>query len=124
LRGWAHESAALNHLAPFLLTNLLLDRLTASAPARVVTVSSGAEDQSALFRVLVPLMRPFMKTTAQGAATSIYVASSAEVEGVTGEYFVNSKRKKSARRSYDTAAASRLRQVSSDLVHLASESST
>ena len=34
---------ALNHLAPFLLTNLLLERLTASAPARVVTVSSGAQ---------------------------------------------------------------------------------
>jgi retinol dehydrogenase 14 len=34
---------ALNHLAPFLLTNLLLERLTSSAPARVVTVSSGAQ---------------------------------------------------------------------------------
>jgi NAD(P)-dependent dehydrogenase (short-subunit alcohol dehydrogenase family) len=33
---------ALNHLAPFLLTSLLLDRLTASASARIVTVSSGA----------------------------------------------------------------------------------
>jgi NAD(P)-dependent dehydrogenase (short-subunit alcohol dehydrogenase family) len=33
---------ALNYLAPFLLTNLLLDRLTASAPARIVSVSSGA----------------------------------------------------------------------------------
>jgi NAD(P)-dependent dehydrogenase (short-subunit alcohol dehydrogenase family) len=33
---------ALNHLAPYLLTNLLLDRLRQSAPARVVTVSSHA----------------------------------------------------------------------------------
>jgi retinol dehydrogenase 12 len=33
---------AVNHLAPFLLTNLLLERLTASAPARIVTVASQA----------------------------------------------------------------------------------
>jgi NAD(P)-dependent dehydrogenase (short-subunit alcohol dehydrogenase family) len=36
---------ALNHLAPFLLTNLLWDRLAGSAPARVVTVSSNAQAQ-------------------------------------------------------------------------------
>jgi retinol dehydrogenase 14 len=49
---WAHRHVtadglehtfALNHLAPFLLTSLLLERLKASAPARVVTVSSGAQ---------------------------------------------------------------------------------
>ena len=49
---WAHRHTtvdglertfALNHLAPFLLTSLLLERLKASAPARVVTVSSGAQ---------------------------------------------------------------------------------
>ena len=39
---------ALNHLAPFLLTNLLLDRLTASAPARIVTVSSGAQSMGTI----------------------------------------------------------------------------
>src|ERR1700745_2565128 len=47
---WAHRHVtadglertfALNHLAPFLLTSLLLDRLTARAPAPIVTVSSG-----------------------------------------------------------------------------------
>ena len=39
---------AVNHLAPFLLTNLLLDRLERSAPARVVTVSSNAHATGAL----------------------------------------------------------------------------
>jgi NAD(P)-dependent dehydrogenase (short-subunit alcohol dehydrogenase family) len=34
---------ALNHLAPFLLTHLLIDRLVESAPARIVTVSSDAQ---------------------------------------------------------------------------------
>ena len=171
---------ALNHLAPFLLTNLLLDRLLASAPARVVTVSSGAhttgrldfddlqgaqrysgpraynasklanvmfiyelarrlqgsgvtatvlhpgvvrtafgaEDQSAFFTAILPLARPFMKSTAQGAATSIYLASSAQVAGVTGQYFADSKPRKSAKSSYDTVAAGRLWRVSSDLVGL------
>jgi retinol dehydrogenase-14 len=36
------ETFALNHLAPFLLTNLLLDRLAAGAPARIVNVASAA----------------------------------------------------------------------------------
>jgi retinol dehydrogenase-14 len=54
---WAHRHAtadglehtfALNHLAPFLLTNLLLERLKASAPARIVTVSSRAQAMGAI----------------------------------------------------------------------------
>ena len=60
-------------------------------------------------------MRPFMKTPAQGAATSIYLASSPEVEGITGRYFANRKPKTSNKASYDTTAA-RLWQVSADLV--------
>jgi retinol dehydrogenase-14 len=39
---------AVNHLAPFLLTNLVLDRLKASNPARVVTVASDAHRGSSI----------------------------------------------------------------------------
>ncbi|MGO8729895.1 MAG: SDR family oxidoreductase [Streptosporangiaceae bacterium] len=169
---------AVNHLAPFLLTSLLLGRLKQSAPARVVTVSSnmqaigridfddlqgersysgaraynqsklanvlftyelarrlqatsvtanalhpgvvstsfGAEDPGAVQRVLLPFMRPFMKTPAQGAVTSINLATAPGLEQVTGCYFANRKPRKSSKRSYDKAAAARLWQVSTDLV--------
>jgi retinol dehydrogenase 14 len=174
---------AVNHLAPFLLTNLLSDRLKESVPARVVTVSSGAqgmgrinfddlqgedgysgqraynqsklanvmftyelayrlevadvtanvlhpgvvrtafgaEDMSPMYRVLTPLARPFMKSPEKGAATSIYLASSPEVQRVTGRYFANCKPKTSNKLSYDTAAAARLWQVSEQLVGLTAE---
>src|ERR687894_2416746 len=135
---------AVNHLAPFLLTNLLLDRMTESAPARVVTVSSYAQAQgridfedlqgereysgaraysqsklanvlftyelarrlqgtgvtanclhpgavrtnfgsgvSGVFGFMVRVLRPLMISSEKGAETSIYLASSPEVEGVS-----------------------------------------
>jgi retinol dehydrogenase-14 len=172
---------AVNHLAAFLLTDLLLERLKASAPARVVTVSSGAqslgtidfgdlqgerkysgqtaynqsklasvmftyelarrldgtgvtatvlhpgvvstefgaEDPSRILKFLVPFYRPFMKTPQQGAATSIYLASSPKVAGVTGGYFAKGKRQISSKASYDQEAATRLWRVSAGLVGLA-----
>jgi len=188
---WAHRHVtgdglehtfALNHLAPFLLTNLLWDRLLASAPARVITVSSGAqamgridfddlqgernwsgqraynqsklanvmftyelarrlegtgvtatvlhpgvvrtafgaEDPAGWQRLFLPLVRPWLKSPAQGAETPIYLASSPEVAGVTGRYFANRKPKTSNRASYDTEAQARLWRVSADLVGLTS----
>ena len=68
----------------------------------VVRSGFGAEDPSRIFKVLVPLWRPFMKTPEQGAATSVYLASSPEVEGVTGTYFANGRPQRSSKRSYDS----------------------
>ena len=45
--GYEHVFAV-NHLAPFLLTNLLRPKLAASAPARVITVSSDAHTAARL----------------------------------------------------------------------------
>jgi NAD(P)-dependent dehydrogenase (short-subunit alcohol dehydrogenase family) len=171
---------ALDYLAPFLLTNLLLDRLKQSAPARVVTVASnahttgridfddlqsersysgsraysqsklgnvlftyelarrlqatsvtanalhpgvvstsfGAEDPGGVQRLFVPFVRPFLKTPVQGAATSILLASSPDLDQVSGRYFANSKPKRSSKASYDETAAARLWQVSAELVNL------
>ena len=84
----------------------------------VVRTGFGAEDPGRAQRAFVPIMKPFMKTPHQGAATSIYLASSPDLENVTGRYFANSKPRKSSTRSYDEAVAAQLWQVSEDLVGL------
>jgi NAD(P)-dependent dehydrogenase (short-subunit alcohol dehydrogenase family) len=168
---------ALNHLNYFLLTNLLLDILKASAPARIVNVSSNAHTnahidfenlqgekhfrgfeaygQSKLANVLftyelarrlegsgvtVNAVHPgyvatgfarnngpifnfgnwlvasiFGRKPEQGARTSIYLATSPDVEGVSGKYFVDSHVVQSSPISYERATAEKLWQVSLEL---------
>ncbi|HEX6108506.1 MAG TPA: SDR family oxidoreductase, partial [Ktedonobacteraceae bacterium] len=170
---------AVNYLAPFLLTNLLLDKLKASAPARIVNVSSESHEsgyikmddlqlekryrlmraygQSKLALVLFtyelarrlqgtgvtanclhpgfvathigqngvgPVGRGIVKlifsslgiSPEEGAKTSIYLASSPDVEGVTGKYFVKSIPIRSAQISYDESLQQQLWEESAKLV--------
>ncbi len=86
----------------------------------VVATAFGREDSGRWMRLMLPVVRPFMKTPEQGAATSVHLASSPEVEGVSGRYFVGSRTKQSSRRSYDQDVARRLWDVSARLTGLGS----
>jgi hypothetical protein len=88
----------------------------------VVRTAFGAEDQTLLFTVLSRVTRPFLKTPARGAATSIYLASSPEVAGVGGAYFANRKPKRANKLAYDPALRARLWRVSAELTHLSNNS--
>jgi NAD(P)-dependent dehydrogenase (short-subunit alcohol dehydrogenase family) len=90
----------------------------------VVRTSFGHEDSGRWMRVMLPVVRPFMKSPEQGAATSIHLASAPEVEGATGQYFANARPKAASSASYDATAAARLWDVSADLVGLAPPSGT
>ncbi len=171
---------AVNHLAYFLLTNLLLDALRASPTARVVNVSSGshynehldfsdlqltryynplkAYGRSKLANILftyelarrlsgthitsnaltpgrvatdiwkkvnrwlTPLINPIIQrigqTPLQGAQTSIYLATSPEVEGITGLYYANKQPVRTSPASYNVESAQQLWEVSAKLVGL------
>jgi NAD(P)-dependent dehydrogenase (short-subunit alcohol dehydrogenase family)/MFS family permease len=82
----------------------------------VVRTTVATEDPSLLAKVMITASRPFLKTPAQGAVTSIYLASASEVEGVTGQYFADRRPEISNKASYDTAAAARLWDTSARLV--------
>ena len=68
-----------------------------------------------LQRIALALTSPFLKTPVQGAATSIYLATSPEVEGVSGRYFADCAPKQAAAPAYDAEAAKRLWEISTDL---------
>ncbi len=170
---------AVNYLAPFLLTNILLEKLKASAPARIVNVSSeshqagyiimddlqsekkykfkaygqsklalvlftyelarmlqgtsvtanclhpgfvatnfGQNGAGSVGRGIVKLISRLGISPEEGAKTSIYLASSPEIEGVTGKYFIKSIPVRSAPISYDETLQRQLWEVSAKLVNL------
>lgn len=70
------------------------------------------------FAFLGKISRLFMISPERGAETSVYLASSPEVEGVTGKYFERKQEKRSSADSYDRALAERLWDTSAALVGL------
>jgi NAD(P)-dependent dehydrogenase (short-subunit alcohol dehydrogenase family) len=68
------------------------------------------------FAFLLTLARPFLLSNEQGARTSVYLASSPEVEGVTGKYFDKCKAVRSSKASYEQASWGRLWEISEGLL--------
>jgi len=75
-------------------------------------------DTTGMLKLAITLLLPFFLSAAKGAETAIYLASSAEVEGVTGKYFIKKKAVASSKASYDAAAMRRLWEVSAELVNI------
>jgi len=67
-------------------------------------------------RLIFMLISPFLLSPEQGAATQIYLASSPQVDGVSGGYFVKCRAARSSPRSYDVSARKRLWEMSEALV--------
>ena len=63
-------------------------------------------------------MNPSMKNAKQGAETSIYVATSPDLEGVTGRYFTNKRERKSSEESYNKEKQERLWKLSEKLTQI------
>lgn len=93
--------------------------VTANAlhPGAVAT-NFGSNNTVWYARPMLALFRLFATTPEKGAETSVYLASSPEVEGVTGQYFANKKPVSSSKASYDEEAAKRLWRVSGELTGL------
>lgn len=69
-----------------------------------------------LMRLVLRLLTPMAKSNNDGASTSIYLASSREVDGVSGKYFVDTREVASDPNSYDQAAAEKLWNLSLEMI--------
>jgi hypothetical protein len=67
---------------------------------------------------ITPVIKHYGQSPLEGAQTSIYLATSPDVEGVTGKYFADCKPVHSSAASYDLDAAKRLWEVSLRLTGL------
>jgi NAD(P)-dependent dehydrogenase (short-subunit alcohol dehydrogenase family) len=128
-RFGAGKSYSQSKLAQVLFTHELSKRLAGtgvtvnSLHPGVVGTNWGRHSVGAM-SVGIRLASPFMTSPKKGAETSVYLASSPDVSGVTGKYFSKKREEKSSDESYDEAVALRLWNVSMVLAGLSDEQRT
>ncbi len=93
------------------------DLITANAlhPGFVASNFGREGDLGLLGTIAMPLMRPFAISQDKGALTSIYLATSPDLVGISGQYFIKGKAVKPAAHALDDAAAARLWEISEKL---------
>ncbi len=84
-------------------------------PGTVATGYARDGDASGVLAFGIKVIKPFILTAEKGARTSVYLASSPEVAGVTGKYFVKCKARTPSKAARDDEAARRLWAVSEEL---------
>lgn len=89
--------------------------VTANAVHPGFVASSFATNNGALGRIAMKLLSPLALTPERGAQTSIYLASSPEVEGVSGKYFAKCRESQPRRPARDAEAARRLWELSEQM---------
>ncbi|MCX6225123.1 MAG: SDR family oxidoreductase [Bacteroidia bacterium] len=114
--GW--KSYAQSKLANILFTYELAHRLNGTGVSvnclhpGFVNTRFAFDRNSEKPNWMMKLMKPFTIQPAEGAETSVYLAASPEVEGISGKYFVKRKEKASSKASYDLVVAEKLWNIS------------
>ncbi|QNO13967.1 SDR family oxidoreductase [Alkalicella caledoniensis] len=83
-----------------------------------VSTNMGVDRETGFGKLIHKILKGFLQTPLEGAATSIYLATSKEVEGVSGKYFYKQKPIESSKSSHDIDLAKRLWNVSEAVVGL------
>ncbi len=123
-KGWGFmRQYGLSKLCNILFTQELAKRIAGSG-VTVNALHPGAvgtrlgQNNGAWAKALTLLLRPFFLTPAQGAETSIYLASSPDVEGVSGGYFVKRRRQAPTPEASNPGNAAQLWELSARLTGL------
>ncbi|MEE9215888.1 MAG: SDR family oxidoreductase [Anaerolineales bacterium] len=114
------QSKLANVLFTYELARRLLDTGVTANALHPGLVRTGLSTKH-IFRLLIPFVWLGLRmgmSPEGGAKTSLLLASSPELEGVTGKYYSTEKEVRSSRRSYDKAAAERLWDLSEELTGL------
>ncbi|MGY9041251.1 MAG: SDR family NAD(P)-dependent oxidoreductase, partial [Alphaproteobacteria bacterium] len=84
----------------------------------VVATGFASQNNSKLQKFIFGLAKPFMRTSDNGAKTSVYLCSSSDVSNISGEYFYNSKISKTSNGANNSQDADRLWDISLQLTGL------